>query len=136
VTRIAYLFLLGAALSACDGAIGGGKSPTFTIAVKWTLDRADYGFTYTGKGEVTGGDTLSAYLVALEMRRTKRLDPSVPPDTVNYVDIMTRGRMPFTVTEYASRCTQYTTSKCLRDPAEPEITIRVVAWAPMTAVNP
>src|SRR5690348_2984960 len=59
----------------------GSRDPTFVLEnVKWTLDRSDAGFTYSGKGDIVSSDTVSVYLVTYMVPHTKRLNRMVPVD--------------------------------------------------------
>ena len=131
--KYARPILASSLMVACGGSVGSGTAdgppPQFEISgLKWLLEKETYSFTYSGKGEIRTPDTTSVYLVALEVTRTKRLSPSQQADTVSYASVVKRGRAPIEVSEYASRCGQFSTRSCIREAQVPEMTIRIIGW--------
>ena len=131
--KYATLIVASLLMSACGGSVGGsstgGPTPHFEIRdLKWLLEKETYSFTYTGKGEVRTSDTTNVYLVAVEVVRTKRLSPSQQADTTSYAFVVQRGRAPIELSEYASRCREFSTQTCIKEAQEPEMTLRVLGW--------
>src|SRR3989442_244671 len=64
-----------------------------------------------------------------------RLEPrraSEPPDWQLMVAIVSRGHGSVPVGDYASRCTEYTKTNCIRKAVDPEVGVRLIGWAVLT----
>jgi hypothetical protein len=111
---------------------GASKPPDLLVGdVSGLLVKSEYGFTYTGRVAVTSPDTSGMYLLALQLWYINRIDPAKEPDTTFFTGVMEHGRLKVDLSDYAGRCTTYTTTSCVRDGKEPKFGVRIVGWSPL-----
>ena len=108
-------------------------NPQITVAeTKWTIKESELSFDAIGRVALAARDSAGTYLVAVRVIEKQRLDPSEPPDSQLMVAIVSRGHGSVPVGDYASRCTEYTKTNCIRKAVDPEVGVQLIGWAVLT----
>lgn len=108
------------------------RPPTITTGpVSWRISQQEYSFHAVGTAPVTVSDTAHTYLLVYRVRWDKRLDPNDSTDlTITSLVTMPEARRNVVeISDWKSRCGEYSVADCLRRASDPVARLELVGWS-------
>lgn len=120
------------------------RTPEVSFSVRdfsWEHDpNIKYGFSYSGHGTLVarGVDADSLYVLAVQIIRARRANPSQAPDSLNADWIVEGGTAPVDLSDYVSRCSEYSApgDDCVKDAQMPVTRFRILGWQQLHRAAP
>lgn len=107
-------------------------NPTIiTGPLSWKIEQREHSFTATGTAPVQVSDARHAYALLYRAYWDKKLSPTDPADTTAVWTIVVpgvQGRQDVRISDYESRCSEYSESDCLRRATDPVARLELVGW--------
>jgi hypothetical protein len=130
--RNGAVLILAGLLAACAAVPGGTSAPKITTGpLSWKINQTEYSFTATGSAPVQISDTAHAYLLLYRVHWARKLDAADSAETASTVALIVPGvknGRSVEIVNTETRCTQYSSPKCLRTAQDPEARIELVGW--------
>jgi len=118
-------------LTGCS-AVRAPAAPTITTGpLSWKIGENSAAFTATGTAPVQISDDAHAYLLLYRVYWEAKLDPDAAADTAITTAILVPGmkeHQQVAISDYESRCTEYSGSSCLRRARDPVARLEFVGW--------
>lgn len=127
---VIHLLVL-AVLAGCAAVPGSAPAPTITTGpLSWKIERDEYSFSATGSAPVQVSDSTHAYLLVYRVYWEKHLRPSEGPDTAFASALLVPGvsKWEVSISDYVSRCREYSRSECISRAEDPVARIELVGW--------
>jgi len=130
--RCGSVLILVGLVTGCAALPGGTSALTITTGpLSWKITQTEYSFEATATAPVQISDTTHAYLLLYRIHWARKLNASDPAETASTVAIIVPGvknGRSVEIVNTETRCTQYSSPKCLRTTQDPEARIELVGW--------